>query len=1185
MILIHRITNFAIENYQSDIINCLTHNLNTSFISKIVVYTANPKIVLPISNKIQLIVKNGYSDYEMMEYTRKVFKRNIYIFCNPFIKFNHTLLNVNLIGNQYSSDGNDCFIFTKDTKLINDKDLNLIFSGEFRNLRLDIFRKHVWTEDLISDKNHSSKISFREDKLKAQENILVKKGDIIYPPVRKIDIVIVSVDYNDFLSISLENNLKLVENITVVTSEKDKICQELCKKFGVNCIITERMYEDGAVFNKGKAINEGIKSLTDPDWILLLDADICLPDDFNKVWLEFPKNPESLITCERYFCKDYDSYKVWKSDNKDYKGKKERSKWLGYFQLFNSSIISDINKVYPEEFEDAAWSDITFRNKFSKKVEINTTVAHLGDAYTNWKGRKTDKFLSDSELNNLVGKDLFNINQYFDKIYCLNLDRRSDRWQKVSQEFSKFSINVERWSAIDGDNLIESELVYIDKNISEEKASRIGKIENKYSLACLLSHIEIIKNAKARGYKKILIFEDDVIISKDFSEKIKLISKIKWKLFYLGASQFEWNDIEISDGYYSCKKTLGTFAYAIDSSIYDELISLLERRNKSVDNYLSTIQHKYKNECFTIYPNIVMSDVKDSNIRGGLNSEEYAQKVKWNLNNFEKKLKVLLVPDVEGWAFDNIAKSIIKYNPFESIIEYEIFYARELYVSKNSIDYDKYDFIYVFFEGERLVKDSPKVIRGCYSSFWNEDSKFSREFISSYFSKCGAVVFANNYLKNEIDKKLPNNQPILILPDSSDEELFYPIENLKNEEFTVIFVGNTKRKVKKFEQIKQICALSDVNLIVCENVKNQDLVNYYNKADICINFSDSEGGPQTFIESGLCGVPMLIKNNNELSKEIPCFTGENKEQFIDILLNLKKNRNLCNDIGEKARKVCLEKFTFKKTSNNFGQFVIDLYNNQNQKNISTELNKKHLDLTVFIISFGENPNFNDCVESINNQNVKFNIKHIKNVAPMSAAFQRMIDECDTKYYIQVDEDMILDKNAIEILYNTISSAEKNISTVAYMLKDVHLDFDIYGVKIYNHKILKNYPYNLDIISCEVEQLKRLNDDGYDILMIKDVIGLHSPKWTNDLIYERYFDLMEKWKKFKYHWMQELPSKLLQIFQNEPSEQNLYALLGAMFSLSKEEEIRKREKNFNIKDENFERLQKLLNIKKFNHIKK
>jgi hypothetical protein len=78
--------------------------------------------------------------------------------------------------------------------------------------------------------------------------------------------------------------------------------------------------------------------------------------------------------------------------------------------------------------------------------------------------------------------------------------------------------------------------------------------------------------------------------------------------------------------------------------------------------------------------------------------------------------------------------------------------------------------------------------------------------------------------------------------------------------------------------------------------------------------------------------------------------------------------------------------------------------------------------------------------------------------------------------------------------------------------------------------------------------------------------------------------MEKWKIFKYAWLDELPSKLLEIFQNDSSELNLYALMGAMSSISTEEPIRDREKNFLIKDKNFERLSSFLSKKEFKHIK-
>ena len=114
---------------------------------------------------------------------------------------------------------------------------------------------------------------------------------------KKLDVIIVSVNYNDFLLVSLENNERIFENITVVTSSSDFLCQKICRKFGVNCIVTDVMYENGAVFNKGKAINEGIKSISDPDYILLLDADILVMEDIDIEALD----EKTLYTSDRYF--------------------------------------------------------------------------------------------------------------------------------------------------------------------------------------------------------------------------------------------------------------------------------------------------------------------------------------------------------------------------------------------------------------------------------------------------------------------------------------------------------------------------------------------------------------------------------------------------------------------------------------------------------------------------------------------------------------------------------------------------------------------------------------------------------------------------------------------------------------------------------------------------------------------
>ena len=218
------------------------------------------------------------------------------------------------------------------------------------------------------------------------------------------------------------------------------------------------------------------------------------------------------------------------------------------------------------------------------------------------------------------------------------------------------------------------------------------------------------------------------------------------------------------------------------------------------------------------------------------------------------------------------------------------------------------------------------------------------------------------------------------------------------------------------------------------------------------------------------------------------------------------------------------------------------------------------ELTAFIISSGNNPNFNDCIAALENQTVKINIDVIKDYHPMSLAFQQMLIRCKTKYYVEVDEDMILEQNGIETMYNNISISESAIAMIAYQLLDVHLNFLIFGIKIYKNEIFQKYPYNLNCLSCEVEQLERLKKDGFNYQCIEQVVGKHSPKWLSKDIFERYYNLMEKFKEFGYSWLEILPLKLWNILKQTPTEENLYALLGAYTSILKND-IDKQEKNF------------------------
>ena len=73
------------------------------------------------------------------------------------------------------------------------------------------------------------------------------------------------------------------------------------------------------------------------------------------------------------------------------------------------------------------------------------------------------------------------MNEYFDKAYCINLDKRVDRWILTKEQFNKHNIIVERFSAVVGNpNNIKTHI-------------------HSGAVGCLLSHLNIINKYQTIG--------------------------------------------------------------------------------------------------------------------------------------------------------------------------------------------------------------------------------------------------------------------------------------------------------------------------------------------------------------------------------------------------------------------------------------------------------------------------------------------------------------------------------------------------------------------------------------------------------------------------------------------------------------------------------------------------------------
>ena len=328
-----------------------------------------------------------------------------------------------------------------------------------------------------------------------------------------------------------------------------------------------------------------------------------------------------------------------------------------------------------------------------------------------------------------------------------------------------------------------------------------------------------------------------------------------------------------------------------------------------------------------------------------------------------------------------------------------------------------------------------------------------------------------------------------------------------------------------------------------EGVPYEENLERKKKADIIIDDVDPdyEKWHNTSLESACFGAVALTNYNEQDYPFLKTNIHTLKETLTRLLSSPKYLKNEQERIVKWRRTQYYPKRLLK--------IYEDLYSSEMKRVSQKELK----DLTVFLITCGSNPNYEACKKALENQTVSFKLEIIKDVAPMSKAFQTMLDTCQTPFYVQIDEDMVLKPYAIEKMYESITHTDVRNAMVCFRLHDTHLNLEIQGVKIYKHEVFKKYPYQ-DCLSCEMNQLGRMKKDGWSYLSMNDVLGDHSPYWTEELIFDRYFIFMQKSN------LENLPQELLNIYLKNPTKLNLYAFLGAISGIITPEKM-KSDKNF------------------------
>jgi hypothetical protein len=134
--------------------------------------------------------------------------------------------------------------------------------------------------------------------------------------------------------------------------------------------------------------------------------------------------------------------------------------------------------------------------------------------------------------------------------FYINLDHRTDRRQEFEGEIERMGLSCERFPAI------------------KHRSGIVG---------CGYSHIAVLKEARARGYEAVLIFEDDYqfLVEKDtFWSIMDAIKDIKYDVIMIGYGL--QRSAPHSEHLLKVLDAQTTSGYIVHSRMYDTLIDLNE---------------------------------------------------------------------------------------------------------------------------------------------------------------------------------------------------------------------------------------------------------------------------------------------------------------------------------------------------------------------------------------------------------------------------------------------------------------------------------------------------------------------------------------------------------------------------------------------------------------------------------
>lgn len=181
----------------------------------------------------------------------------------------------------------------------------------------------------------------------------------------------------------------------------------------------------------------------------------------------------------------------------------------------------------------------------------------------------------------------------------------------MQKELARHDIKpVQRFSACDGATM----------------AKPAGWTHTAGAYGCLLSHVEVVREARRSNASSVLIFEDDAVLDPDFQNRFASFSNEvprDWDMLYFGALHKD-EPVKISEHVGRITKANSTYAYALQHTVFDAFIELNARAEHVLDMNSYVLQERFN--CYCFMPNLAWVEAEYSDVQNRLERHWYLEK-------------------------------------------------------------------------------------------------------------------------------------------------------------------------------------------------------------------------------------------------------------------------------------------------------------------------------------------------------------------------------------------------------------------------------------------------------------------------------------------------------------------------------------------------------------------------------